>query len=331
MRFAIFDPEGKGAYLRQRLISDGHTPVERVDETDLLLVDCDWRWAHPRPAMIQAAKDAGATVVLYPHAGLPTCFVYDGLTEPDPNVSLRLEHGPGHLELGGGGLDQEPVGWLFSPTAPFQAVESPVRVLFAPMHPNIEALNAGTNGHDPAPSLNQELYRQLLGLGLELTVSLVASPHRNGVWPHPTATLVSNDRMQFQHSYQLIQQADVVVAHGTIAAAAVACGKPTVMFGEQDLGDYIDGSYQYATHADEMRSLVRYPLTWAPADDLAAVIALACAGTLETEAWRAKWVGSDGIKAALVVLKRLVGDVSFPVKTRDVTIEGATATVKITT
>jgi hypothetical protein len=48
--------------------------------------------------------------------------------------------------------------------------------------------------------------------------------------------------MRFTHSYELIQDADVVVGAGTIAAAAVACGKPTVMLGGHDCSDYIGGN-----------------------------------------------------------------------------------------
>src|SRR3954471_22464186 len=99
MRFALAEFEGKETYLRQALYARGHTAAERIDDTDLLLIDTDAPWAHPRPEMIQAAKDAGAKVALYPHGGLPCCWMYDGIATPDPNVDLRLEHGPGSLEI----------------------------------------------------------------------------------------------------------------------------------------------------------------------------------------------------------------------------------------
>ena len=128
MRFAIWDPEGKGLYLRQTLLEQGHLVASTVETTDLLLVDCDWRWAAPRPDLIRQAAEAGAKVVVFPHGGLPTVFVYDGLTEADPLVSVRLEHGQGTIDVAnqlGLELRQQAFGWLYSPTRPFKPVKKP--------------------------------------------------------------------------------------------------------------------------------------------------------------------------------------------------------------
>lgn len=314
MRFSIYDVGGKGAYLAQKLREAGHIHAKGIDDTDLLLLDCDWPWAHPRPEMIAAYTDAGAKVALYPHGGMPTVFVYDGLAEPDPSVSLRLEHGQASIDIArlflGDSLEQHPVGWLYSPTRPFAPVDEPKRVLFAPMHPNIEALQRRLNGHDPAPAANQQVYRRLLDADYELTVSLVAPPHRNGVWAHPRAAFVANPTMQFTHSYQQILEADAVVATGTIAAAAVALGKPTVMFAQADCSDYIGGEYKRASHADLYETIVRYPLDVADGD-LEELLARACAGSAEVEEWRAAFVGDDGTDRAVRLLEDLA-DVPLP-------------------
>jgi hypothetical protein len=254
MRFALLDNNSKGSYLGQRLIEAGHEQTERIEDTDVLLLDCDWRWAHPRPAMIEAARAAGAQVVLYPHGGMPTVFVYDGLTEPDERVALRLEHGPGSIDIARlfgaeSRLSQHAPGWLFSPTAAFDPLDAPGRVLFCPMHPNLEAMQTGREGVDPAPALNQRIYRQLLDAGYDVTVSIVGPAFRNGVWPHPRAAFVENHAMSFQASYDLVRAADSVVAAGTLGALAVALGKPTVMLGQGDFTDYVGGAYKRATHA----------------------------------------------------------------------------------
>lgn len=321
MRFALADHEGKAGYLHQALVAAGHTPAEGLDNADVLLLDCDWRWAHPRPEMIGTAVEAGAKVVLYPHGGLSTVFVYDGLTEPDPRVDLRLEHGPGNgevAELLGLELRQVPVGWLYSPTREFEACLNPVKVLFAPQHPNMETLG-GPNGNDPGPALNQAVYKSLLELGYDVTVSVVGPLWRNGVWPHPRTTLTSNHGMQFHLTYQRILEADVVVAAGSVLAAAVALGKPTVGIGAHDCADYVDGAYKRSENAGLYEQMLRYPVDVAdgPLGDL---IEDVCAGNADVDMWRGLFVGNDGTKAAVEALERLC-----PSSSRNATITGATA------
>lgn len=310
MRFAIFDHAGKGSYLHQQLVAHGHTHVTNIEAGDLILLDCDWPWAHPRPAILDAAEGAGAHVVLYPHGGMPTVFVYDGLCVPDARVKARLEHGIGSIaiarEFGAEErLKQHAAGWLFSPTAPFTPLDGPGRVLFAPMHPNIEALQNRTNGHDPAPPVNQRIYRELLDLGVDLTVSLVGPPNRNGVWQHPRAKLVVNDQMSFQASYQLVSEADTVVAAGTLGALAVALGKPTVMFCQGDFSDYIGGEYRAAEHRDAYAAAARYPLD-AEDGDLDGLLTRACQGDEAAAEWREAFIGTDdGTTAAIRLLEQL--------------------------
>jgi len=327
MKFTLYDHAGKGLYLRQRLISAGHeeTTVENIDEIDLVILDCDWPWAFPRPEIITAAIAHGAKVALYPHGGRPTCWVYDGIAEPDNRVDLRLEHGRGSVEMAAtfnAGLRQEAPGWLFSPTADFKPVENPTRVLFAPLHPNIEMLLKGTNGHDPAPRLNQQIYRQLLELrDVEIVVSLAGPAWKTGVWPHPRARFTDNPHMLFHHSFEQILSADVVVAAGTMAAAAVALGKPTVMFDQDLFMDYVNGEYVQAEHQDSYRSMVRYPLDTADGP-LRTMIDLACVGDGDVADWRQRWVGTDGTEKAIGLLEGLVGEEKA---TNDVVIQGATA------
>ncbi len=325
MKFFLYAFEGKELYLRQALYGRGHQEAERIDDTDLLLVDTDVPWARPRPEMITAAKMNGAKIALYPHGGLPD-WTYD-LTEPNPDVDLRLEHGPGSIEIAdllGLDLHQAAPGWLFSPTQPFAPVENPHKVLFAPLHPIIEGLQGPqTNGHDPAPAINQEVYKRLLALGYDLTVSIVGPPHRSGVWPHPRAKLVPST-MQFTASYQQIMEADVVVAAGTMAATAVACGKPLVMLGQENWTTFAQGNYQQAPHPELYRDLIRYPLDVGDGD-LDDLIWYACDTNVGVAEWRARFIGDDGADAAVLLLERLVGEQPA---SRDVVVVGATATAE---
>jgi hypothetical protein len=81
MKFSVFDVMDKGLYLKQTLEAAGHEPV-RFDDADVLILDCDWAWADPRPQLIDEAVARGLKVALYPHGGMPTVHVYDGLTKP---------------------------------------------------------------------------------------------------------------------------------------------------------------------------------------------------------------------------------------------------------
>lgn len=324
MRFAIYDHAGKSHYLRQKLLEAGHILSEQPEGTDVILLDCDWPWAHPRPALIDAAVSLGSKVVLYPHGGPPTVFNYDGICEPNEWVAMRLEHGQGSLDMAAafgrnGDLNQHATGWLFCPTEPFQPVKKIRRLLFAPMHPNIEQLQKGTNGHDPAAAINQAIYRQLLGMRVkELVVSIVAPAHHSGVWQHPRTRLVRNDLMQYPASYELIRTCDAVVATGTIAYTAVALGKPTVMFHQAEWADYVGGHYRFADHADDYADIARYPLD-VEDGPLPALLKQACTDDVAAD-WRARWIGDDGTDNAVRLLEQLT-----PETQKNVTIIGATA------
>lgn len=183
----------------------------------------------------------------------------------------------------------------------------------------------GGNGNDPAPAMNQGIYRQLLEMKeIDLVVSLSGPAWRNGIWPHPRAKLVANPMMRFEQSLALIEEADVVVAAGTMAAAAVARGKPTVMFDQDIYMDYVDGQYVEAHHSAEFAEMSRYPLDIAegPLSDL---IATACRE--EVSEWRDRWIGQDGTGEAIRLLEELVErpDGSAESGVQNVTIQGTTA------
>lgn len=330
MKFTLFDHCGKGMYLRQQLQTAGHELVEPA-QADVVLLDCDWPWAHPRPEIIRQAHERDAAVVLYPHGGGLTSFVYDGLCDPDPGVVLRLEHGQGSIDaLNRPELKQEATGWLFSPTLPFTPVENPARVLFAPRHPNIERLAGGLNGHDPGPTINQRIYKQLLKLDFDLVVSVVGQPWRNGVWQHPKTSLLPNPNMWFPNTYEQILACDVVVATGTVAYAAVALGKPVVMFDQADMCDYVNGQYVEADHADDYRDALRYPLDVEDAE-LQDLIGAASEGWPAVAEWRETWVGDEGTDHAIRLIEQVVDARRPEPPSKSVTIQGVAARGGVTT
>jgi hypothetical protein len=138
------------------------------------------------------------------------------------------------------------------------------------------------------------------------------------VWAHPKARFTDNPQMLFHHSFEQILSADVVVGAGTIGAASVALGKPTVMFDQDTFADYVNDQYVQAAHQDLYDDLARYPLD-ATDGNLQDLISQACES--EQTWWRDTWVGTDGTSRAVQLLEDLV-----PTKEKqDVVIQGATA------
>lgn len=140
---------------------------------------------------------------------------------------------------------------------------------------------------------------------------MVGPTYANGVWHHPAAQFVPNPQMGFPNTYRIVQDADVVVGGGTVAALAVAVGKPLVMVGEDDFADYIGGEYRAAAHPDLYRDLCRYPLNAADGS-LAELILTACTGSPAIAEWRRLWTPEDGTTAAIALLEKLAGVSSSP-------------------
>lgn len=331
MKFALFDHAGKGGYLRQKLLERGHELADSVEGTELLLLDCDWAWAHPRPFLIQHAVEVGAKVALYPHGGVPQTFVYDGLTEPDARVDLRLEHGPQTVAIGADihpALNQFATGWLFSPTRPYKPRKKRARtVLFAPQHPNMATVGSIGNGHDPAPSLNAPVYRRLLELDLDVVVTYCGPWWGNGIWAWPRVKMEANHEMRFERTFELVQQADVVVGAGTVAALGIASGKPTVMLGQGNFADWVDGAYRLPDNTDLYAEILRYPID-VEDGDLEDMIGEACSGgelAEQAENWRHLFVGDDGTDNAVSMLEELVAGVGPNTSSTHAIIQGVTA------
>jgi len=281
MRFALFDHQGKGLHIGQALVAAGWDLSGDPADCDLLLVDHDGPYAHPRPAIIEAAYDAGAKIVLYPHGALPTVTFYDGAYAPDARIDARLEHGEGHVEIGRriglGDIGQTVVGWTYSDRAAF-APTRPERILFAPIQPNG---SGELKEHDRLR--NHHAWMQLREIG---NVAV-----RNPGFPADVTSAFAD-----------VDQADVVVAAGTLACLALARGKPVVMIHDRNLENEVEPA-----HLDAYDDYQRYPLTVgdAPLGDL---IAEACQGSAHVDAWRNLFVGAPMIDISALLARIVEGD-----------------------
>ena len=295
LTFAVFDHQRKGRALGQALQDAGHLSVD-TPRADVLLIDFDAPYAHPRPQLIEECVEHGGIVLVYPHGAYPTCQYGSSLTA-DPRVTAQLVQGPGIAEVYrrlGMTVPVHVVGWYYCPLLPFQPVEKIRRVLFCPAHPSGVGYLC-----DEMKAENARVFETLLAFGAELQVTLLGTPEMNGLWYEPNVVYRASD---LNLQWGDIDQADLVVAEGTKAYLAVARGKPVVMLA-QDYAPRGDLDPSPIPGWDELCPMMKYPLAF---DDLDSFFheqaTVACAGSAEVTEWRARMIGEPWQPAEFVQL-----------------------------
>lgn len=250
MRVAFHDWCGKGQAFAGALAAAGHDviPVADLDASesvDVALLDSDHH----------AGLDRFARIVCYPH-GANVLPLWDS-RPPHPNLRMVLCHAYGHTQaLASYGLavPAVPVGWSYSPLAPFRPTLDVRRVLFGPVHPL-------SNGHiDPTlDALNRRILAELVALDVEVTVRYWTPDGK------PPANLVDLDGPRVQWAaggglaYWDLDRADVVIAEGTLLMLAAARGRPTISFGQHVEPDRLPDQ-PTLTHWPQWSRLARHPL-----------------------------------------------------------------------
>jgi hypothetical protein len=229
LRIAVSDHGQKShAYIRT-LLAAGHELVAPLTpDADVLLVDADppvlW---HKR--VIDFHAEAGAKIVLYPHAGGIPTLSYDGVWEPDPRVFVNFVTGLGHAEIMrriGYPSHTHVVGWTFTEDLkPFRACTDVKRVLFAPTHPNGDG---SMTIHQREQ--NGQVFARLLETPFEITVRHLGTLEDNGLWEAPGVSYVDGRRLPWDK--QLASTDAVVAAEGTFPTIAMAQGVPTIVYSE---------------------------------------------------------------------------------------------------
>jgi hypothetical protein len=301
MRIALRDHLGKGRPYAGALLRAGHELVS--EDADLLLIDLDDAECG-YVEVIEPFKDAGATVLLYPHGASPL-IGYDGITEPSALVDASLQIAPGHAEVMRRleyPTATHVVGWPYSEIGPFRSSAKLERVLLAPTHPS---------GHGYLPDLERELnahaYAQLLDGPWELTVRYFGTLEQNGLWDAPGVRFV---RSNLGVATDDIERSDAVVAGvGTFPWLSIARGVPTVQYGQDIMptkghpGDKRIG----LRHFERYHRYMRYPFDTAdgPLDELLYAAARSEEPILE---WKRRFIGEPFDERAYVELvERIVG------------------------
>ena len=252
--FTVKDHGGKAMKFAIALHQAGHKLVE-TGPADLFLIDLDPPLFGYRE-MIDAHKEMGAKVLLYPHGAAPA-LEYDGLYEPYEAVDGRLVIGPGHSEFLRRIDYHAPapaIGWSLCDILPFRARRDVRKVLFAPLHPS----GFGTIA-DEYRQANAETYARLLEGPWDLTVRHLGTLEQNGLWHADGVKFVQGT---MDNGYGEIDIADAVVAgEGTFPSLAIARGVPTVIYAQTLPATYgVPGEQSVPLlRADRYRDYVRFP------------------------------------------------------------------------
>lgn len=282
MNFAACDTQLKSRLLALSLLERGHvmTPAAHAD---VLLVDIDDPDAPHRGDLIAQAKANDALVLLYPHGAVPT-GTYDGYYEPDPRIDAQLVHGPGIADVvAAAGIDRpcHVIGWSYSPHVEFRPPWHVERVLFGPLHP----FGSGQISDDQQ-DLNRQVFDALMGLpDVEVAVQLFGSPGLNGL---PVPWHVNWIPSTLKLDWAAIDQADLVIAEGTLAMLALARGKPVVWFGSDTARE--DENARPRRAGCPYTVAPRFPIDFADGP-LPVLVEKARAGSREVDEWTAQFVG----------------------------------------
>lgn len=271
MRFHCLDVQHKARMLAHTLLQAGHEHVP-APQADVLLIDIDDPDAPMRSRLISQCSGA---VVLYQHGGIPS--TYHGFYKPDERVHIQLVHGPGGARLARQlklGRNVVTVGWSYSPTVVFKPIDAPRSVLFGPSHPY-----GSGRLEEHYKKLNGRVYQLLRKSGMDLRIQMFGTAAANGL---PMG--VTGHRSTLMLDWSQIDQADLVVAEGTLACLALARGKPVITFGQQ----FEPTDEHNRPSRGPVIRVPRYPVDIddGPLDEL---VDGACIGL--GEAWRRKFVG----------------------------------------
>ncbi len=288
LKVAVADHNGKALSFVRALALGGHA-LTAEPPADLFLIDADPPRIGHRP-IIDKHKSAGATVVLYPHAGggARAILQYDGLWEPYEGVDVALVTAVGQAEVLRRLEYPKPtyaIGWTYCEQRPFTPRDRIRHVVFAPTHPNADGSMDKTWRED-----NANVFRRLLEGPWRVTVRHIGTLAENGLWEQDGVTYV-NGRLSAQLTE--IDAADAVVAsEGTFPTLAIARGVPTVSYAHEfPMGLGLPGVAPVKRRREALYGdYIRYPFDVAdgPLDE---VLHAAARSDEPIAEWRRRFIG----------------------------------------
>lgn len=206
----------------------------------------------------------GAAIMEYPHSALPPWW-YDGIEEFPDYVKCVFVVGEGQKEAM---KTIEPkanvqvCGFPWAKQLPFQ--KKPVkRILFAPIHPSRTAIRP------EAKEVNRRIQEALLQLdGYQVTCRTLGDRSLQGIKEPTSMKMV---RAGPDGKTQHIDNADLVIAEGTMLFLAVARGKPAIGINQSVVNRYnYDSDENEPKNWDNYNGYFRYPIDFddAPLSEL---------------------------------------------------------------
>ena len=261
---------------------------ERIPKSDALLIDHDFpEYGHRE--IINKYHEMGVPAILYPHGAAPM-LCWDGIHEPNENVTAALVTSKGHAEVMkryGYPIPTHVIGWYLCPQKQWKATEG-IKVLFAPIHPILGHIFMFPEDLE----VNRRTYERLLELdGIELSVRHIGKLEDNGLWDAPGVEIHQG---RTDNTFDDIDNADLVISNGTMAYMAVARGKPTIMMNQMTPAREpdIDTLERYeSASVEKYEKYMRFPFDVDNDPDLGTIIRDAC--KREPKQWRNRFIGEQ--------------------------------------
>ncbi len=278
-KFMLYDHQNKGRAiieaLKQKYVH--HEQPSSDGFVRFLFADSD---VLGRAGQMRRAQKRGVRrFFVYPHAARPSLINahYPGFENTTAQFVVN-EHHAEVLRRYGYGKPIETMGWHLSPVETFKLRPAVRRVLFAPIDRKV----------------NRETFDRLYKLAkrgdIHLTVRYIGLMADNGLDEMPGVEYVNG---KMDNTTQMMDAADVVIAHQTFAWLAVARGIPCVMFAE-DMPTHFRrrlDHYENVACWQDVAPLFRYPLDLLQEDDALGLLHRAARSDAEISDWKRRMIG----------------------------------------
>jgi len=288
---AIRRHQNKAVILGDALKQGGFNVVKSPKPADALLIDHDIE-EYGHLDTVRRYGKAGKPVFIYPHGAAPI-LVWDGMHEPSDMITANFVTSKGHQQVMkryGYPTPTHVIGWYLCDQKPWKSTDC-VKVLFAPVHPVLGHVFMFPEDRET----NRRTYERLLEIDdIDLTVRHIGSLEANGLWETEETDTHRVCQGKTDNTFEDIDNADLVIANGTIAYMAIARGKPTIMMSQLvhakeptiDTHERLD-----AVSVDKYRDYMRFPFDVENKEELTDIMWDAC--KREPKQWRKRFIGDQ--------------------------------------
>ena len=262
MHFCYYPNRDKGKRFVDTLLDSGEYQITKnVGRADFLLVDYEGRCPHD----IDISLKRHIPVFIYPHAAM-TFLAWDGMYPVNKNITCNFIPSFGQRQVMwsyGYPCKTLVTGWPYSEVKPFEPYNNKkdkLQILFAPLHNIKESRKRFASSFwDEKFHANRIAFEMLLKIPeSQLTVYKVGDPlSDNNIPTHPDVTYLESD-LSVAKSVKMISDPkyDLIVSFDTFAWIAVALGKPTIMYTQNQRWQGVLGP---AGHWDKYNKKILYP------------------------------------------------------------------------